>query len=232
MAAVSTPRYASLGMYPFDHLVGPWEDLWSVAHRHAPWTPVGLAWTGDVPGNWRNPTCLVAHASGWPVAAKLPGQVEVVGAFTLTLPGSRGHEYRSVLVARDPGVLARIDSDPNLVAAANSRDSLSGWVGLLAAVQSGEADRACIDALSLAHIGTRRPDRVAGLHQVGHGPWIPSPAVVVRPGTPPADRALLVEGLQAAVADPAIGGPLGSDGFVELDAAAYEPTLHVAPDVA
>jgi hypothetical protein len=108
-----------------------------------------------------------------------------------------------VLVARDPGVLARIDSDPNLVEAANSRDSLSGWVGLLAAVQSGEADRACIDAPSLAHIGIRRPDRV-----------------------------LLFEGLQAAVADPAIGGPLGSDRFVELDAAAYEPTLHVAPDVA
>lgn len=250
MRTVSTVPYASLGMYPFEWLVPAWEALWRVVHAHAPWTPPELSWTDDVHSDWRTTECVAAHACGWPVAAQLGGLVEVVGAFSLRLPEARGHEYRSVLLARDPAVLDLV-GHPGLVAAANSEDSLSGWVSFLAALNrpswpgpilwtgahrqslaalaDGQADLACIDALSLAHLVNDRPNLADGLHQVGVGPWVPSPAVVVRAGTPVERRRQLAEGLRAAVADPDIGGPLRYDGFVELDGTAYQPTLHLVP---
>ncbi len=248
---VSDGSYASLGMYPFDSIVTAWEQLWAVVHGRAPWTPAHLSWTNDVHRDWREPLCVVSHACGWPVAAQLVGQVEVVGAFSLTIPGSRGHEYRSVLIGRDPDVLGRL-GEPDLVVAANSQDSLSGWVSLLAgtglaswpgpivwtgahihslkALAVGEADLACIDGLSLVHLTNTRPELLAGLHEVGLGPWIPSPAIVVRPDRSQADRQQLAEGFRLAVSDQAIGGPLHFDGFVSLDNAAYEPTLHLIAD--
>jgi hypothetical protein len=247
---VTVVPFVSLGMYPFDPIVGAWERLWSVVHQHAPWTPAALTWTGDVQADWRTPHCVVSQACGWPVAAQLQGVVDVVGAFRLTIPDARGHLYRSVLVGSRPDVLERV-GEPELVAAANSEDSLSGWVSLLAgvgrhhwpgpvhwtgahihslaALAQGRADLACIDALTLAHLSAANPTLTAGLHPVGYGPWIPSPAIVVRPGTPDEHRRQLADGLRAAVTDPAIGGPLHFDGFVELDHHAYEPTLHLVP---
>jgi hypothetical protein len=247
---VTAVPYASLGMYPFPSIVAAWQQLWAVVHDHARWTPADLSWTGDVQADWRTPACVVSQACGWPVAAQLPGVVDVVGAFSLAIPGARGHLYRSVLLAREPDAADRF-GHPELVAAANSEDSLSGWISLLAAVglpqwpgpvrwtgahrhslealTRGEADLACIDALTLEHLSATDPALVQGLHPVGHGPWIPSPAIVVRPGTPDGHRRQLADGLRAAAAEPSIGGPLRFDGFVDLDHHAYQPTLHLVP---
>lgn len=252
----ATPPYASLGMYPFAHLVPVWERLWAAVHRELPWAPAGLRWDGEVQEHWRDPHCAVAHACGWPVAAELGGLVDVVGAFTLALPDSDGHRYRSVLLARDPDVVARATAhDPDLgpgpVLAANSRDSLSGWISLLAALgrpswpgtvrwtgahvrslaalRAGQADLACIDSLTLTHLRAVDPGVDAGLQVVGLGPWIPNPAIVVRRATPVAARQALAAALRTAAADPAIGQPLRYDGFVELTAADYEPTTRLLP---
>jgi ABC-type phosphate/phosphonate transport system substrate-binding protein len=240
-------------MYPFPWLRPAWERMWDAVVRHVPSAPPALCWAGTVQDHWRDPDCAVAHACGWPVAAQLRGAVEVLGAFALTLPGSRGIHYRSVLLARDPAVLDRLD-DGTLVAAANSPDSLSGWVSLLAgvgrsrwpgpvtwtgahaaslrALAAGRADLACIDALSLRHLTAVRPSVVDGLCVVGHGPWIPNPAVVVRSGADPADRRRLVTGLRAAVTDPGLAATLHYDAFVPLGDEDYEPTRHLVPRAA
>lgn len=247
--------YASLGMYPFAPLAPAWERLWAAVAEQLPWVPAALRWDGEVQDHWRDPACAVAHACGWPVAAQLAGQVDVVGAFTLTLDDADGHRYRSVLLATDPDALARAAAavpEPGLVLAANSADSLSGWISLLAALgrpswpggavrwtgahvrslaalRAGEAQLACIDSLTLAHLRAADPAVDAGLHVVGRGPWIPNPAIVVRRGTPPEARRALAAALRAIVADPYVGGPLRYDGFAELTAADYEPTTRLVP---
>lgn len=251
------PAYASLGMYPFAHLVPAWERLWAAVAEQVPWVPAPLRWDGEVQDHWRDPACAVAHACGWPVAAQLAGQVEVVGAFTLTLDDADGHRYRSVLLATDPDALTRAGAavpDPALVLAANSADSLSGWISLLAALgrpswpgavrwtgahvrslaalRAGDAQLACIDSLTLAHLRAADPGVDTGLQVVGRGPWIPNPAVVVRRGTPPEARRALAAALRTAVVDPDVGGPLRYDGFVELTAADYEPTIRLVPATA
>ncbi|MEZ5407490.1 MAG: PhnD/SsuA/transferrin family substrate-binding protein [Acidimicrobiales bacterium] len=248
------PPYASFGMYPFPHLVPAWERLWAVVRQETSWAPDRLRWEGEVQDHWRDPACAAAHACGWPVAAELGELVDVVGAFTLALPDADGHRYRSVLLAADPGAMARAtapDPDTELVLAANSADSLSGWISLLAALglaswpgavrwtgahvlslaalRGGEAHLACIDSLTLAHLRAADPAVDAGLHVVGTGPWIPNPAVVVRRGMPAATRRALAAALRTAVGDPAVGRPLCYDGFVELSAADYEPTTRLVP---
>jgi ABC-type phosphate/phosphonate transport system substrate-binding protein len=236
--------FASFGMYPFEPLRPAWDELWSAVHSRAPWTPSHLTWDGTVQEHWTDPACVVSHACGWPVATTLRSTVTVVGAFTLALPEADGHRYRSVLVASRPGPLAAFVT-PGTTLAANSDDSLSGWVSLQAAtvglggnwpgptrwtgahvasvraVQSGEADLASIDELTWAHLRRLAPKLVDGLHVVGRGPWVPGPAVITRSGR--VDE--LRRALAAALEDPATRGPramLLLTGFVPLDVADYD----------
>jgi ABC-type phosphate/phosphonate transport system substrate-binding protein len=248
----SAPRapYASLAMYPFESTIAAWDTLWRAVHREAPWTPPTLSWTGDVQADWRSTACVVSQACGWPIATQLGAFVEVIGAFSFTIAEARGHEYHSILIARDPHVLERV-GDADLIAAVNSADSLSGCVSLLAsigraawpgltrwtgshaesvrAVSDGTADVASIDSLSLRFITREQPALIEGLHRVGAGPWVPSPAIVVRQGTSTARRRELVRGLRAAASDPALGAALQIDGFVELDTRAYEAVSRLVP---
>ena len=83
------------------------------------WAPRTLRWDGDVQVHWIDPACTVAHGCGYPVAATLDDRA-VVGAFALRLPDADGHRYRSVLVSGEGTRLA-----------ANSDDSLSGWISAL-----------------------------------------------------------------------------------------------------
>ena len=69
-------EYASLAMYPFDALRPAWERLWAAVADRVPWAPRSLRWSGDVQEHWTDPSCTVAHACGWPIAAHLarPGR--------------------------------------------------------------------------------------------------------------------------------------------------------------
>jgi ABC-type phosphate/phosphonate transport system substrate-binding protein len=249
----SDPTYACLAMYPFEPLRPAWDTLWAAVHRSAPWTPATLLWTDDVHATWTDPNCVVGQACGWPVAALLRDAVEVVGAFTLTVPDARGHRYRSVLVGRDRRTLLEL-ADAGAVAVANGADSLSGWISFLAAVdaagagsrwpgevvwsgahveslrhlQDGRAAVASIDALSLKLIERLHPELVSGLHEIGQGPLVPSPPVIVPAATPRALIDSLRDALTWAVADASVAdasAELYIDGFVSLDQAEYATTL-------
>jgi ABC-type phosphate/phosphonate transport system substrate-binding protein len=229
-------------MYPFEPLHGAWERLWSAIHERAPWTPASLRWDGTAHDHWTDPDCLVAQACGWPVVTSLHGHVEVVGAFTLALDGGDGHRYRSVVMANRPLALADLVAE-RATAAVNAPDSLSGWVSLLAAavgpggswpgpVLLTGGHVASIDALSLAFVRRYEPELVFGLHEIDHGPSVPSLPVVVRVGTP----AQRVDELRRAILDAfgvreLVGAreELLLDGFVPLEDRDYAPLLALAP---
>jgi ABC-type phosphate/phosphonate transport system substrate-binding protein len=242
------PDYACFGMYPFTPLRPAWEQLWAAVHARASWTPADLAWDGTVQEHWFSRECTVAHACGWPVATTLHATFAVVGAFTLALPEAIGHRYRSVFVATNPGSLDSFVT-PATMLAANSDDSLSGWISLQAAtvgtgqpwpgqlrwtgghldsvraVRDGAADLASIDELTWAHIRRLYPDLVTGLHVVGRGPLIPSPAVVTSTGRVDDLR----QAFAGAMADPATRparAALLLAGFVALDDSEYGRLLH------
>jgi ABC-type phosphate/phosphonate transport system substrate-binding protein len=178
----------------------------------------------------------------------------VVGAFSLTIPDAEGHHYRSVLLATRPAALDEL-VQTGTRAVANSPDSLSGWVSLLAAtvgaggtwpgevafssahveslrvLAAGLADLACIDSWSLALIARQEPELVAGLHRVGTGPLIPSPAVTVRRTVGPDEADRLASAFEAALAAAELAHvreALCIDGFVRTSLADYLPTLDLA----
>jgi ABC-type phosphate/phosphonate transport system substrate-binding protein len=249
------PTYACLAMYAFEPIRPAWETLWSAVHRSAPWTPPTLRWSDDIHATWTDPNCVVGQACGWPVATLLRDSVEVVGAFTLTVAGARGHRYRSVLVGRDRRGLSEL-VDAGAVAVANSADSLSGWIGFLSAareagatdrwpgeviwsgahveslrhLRDGRADVASIDAISLAHINRLYPDLVASLYEIGNGPLVPSLPIIVPAATPRAIVDSLRDAFTWAVSDPTVADAcraLFIDGFVSLDHAEYATTLQL-----
>jgi ABC-type phosphate/phosphonate transport system substrate-binding protein len=235
--------FVSFGMYPFEPLRPAWEQLWAGVHARAPWTPAGLTWDGTVREHWADPDCVVAHACGWPIATTLHDTFAVVGAFALALPEAVGHRYRSVFVATNPGSLDSFVT-PASTLAANSDDSLSGWISLRAAtvgpgqpwpgqvrwtgghidsvrvMRDGTADLASIDELTWAHIRRLYPDLAAGLHVVGRGPLVPSPAIVTS-----RDRVDdLRQAFADAMADPATRSARAAlllAGFVALDDSEY-----------
>jgi ABC-type phosphate/phosphonate transport system substrate-binding protein len=245
--------YASLAMYPFAPLRPAWEALWTAVQKRVSWAPPTLTWEGTVQDHWGDPACVVSHACGWPVATTLRSTVAVAGAFALALPEAEGHRYRSVIVAHRPGPLASFVG-PQTTVAANSDDSLSGWVSLQAAtvgvgrpwpgpvrwtgahgasaraVRAGEADLASIDELTWAHFHRLLPDLVDGLHVIGRGPWIPSPAIVTRDDRIEELRLAFAE----AMADPATTtarATLLLAGFVELDDTDYAGILRLSEEL-
>jgi ABC-type phosphate/phosphonate transport system substrate-binding protein len=213
-------------MYPFVSVTWAWEEIWAAAHRHARWTPETLTWSGDVHARWSDPACVVTQICGGPFATVHHRDMHLIGTLALDIPEADGGRYRSVLLTPHDRDLDRLVSEGTHVVA-NSDDSLSGWVSLLAAtvgvdddwpgqvtftgthhaslsaLARGEADLASIDSWSLALIGAEQPELVAGLKRVGLGPWVPTPAITARRGLPLEQVDQLRSALRQALADPA-----------------------------
>lgn len=243
-------------MYPFEPLRPAWERLVEAIHERLPWVPVGLDWSEDVHDSWVDPVCVIGHACGWPVATSLTDQVRVAGAFSLTSATAEGHEYRSVLLARSERRVEDLSNSLPLVAA-NSVESLSGWISFLVAagvtewpgevlwtgahraslraVFEGRAEVACIDGHTLSLLRRLEPGADAGLVEIGHGPRIPSPAVVVRRTVDDSALDEVRAALAEVVADPRLADDrdlLMIDGFVPLDEAPYRELVGRWPELA
>lgn len=245
---------AELGMYPFESVRWAWDALWAAVHALAPWTPATLAHSGDVHARWTDPNCVVNHVCGWPLARHHAERHRVVGTFSITIPEAVGHRYRSTLLSTRPAPLDELVV-ASTHAVANSADSLSGWVSLLNAtvgghgrwpgqvtytsahlesvrmLAAGRADFACIDSWSLAFFERDEPDLVAGLHRVGLGPLVPSPAITVHADATDARRDEVARAFEVAIASTALADATSAlliDGFVRTTIADYEPTLDLA----
>jgi ABC-type phosphate/phosphonate transport system substrate-binding protein len=243
-------------MYAFPPVRPSYETLWAEIRRCSAWPaaplPAQLTWPVDVTATWLDPDYAVNQACGWPLVTSLRDAVVVVGAFHHTIPEASGARYRSTIVATRPGEPADFAA---AFAAANSRDSLSGWISLLAALhgegtpvwhepyvftgshvdtlrllRSGGADVASIDSVTLTHVRRFQPDLLDGLHVVGHGPLVPSLPIVVPAPTDQARLGALRSAIAAAVASdaPPVRAALADlriGGFSPLDATDYAPLL-------
>lgn len=151
---------------------------------------------GPLVDHWLRDDLLCSHTCGYPIVRQLP-TVHVLGSFSVEAGTARPGHYRSVVVARsgDPRSAGGLRAFAGAPAAANDDGSLSGWVSLgwamaeagispgrvnftgqhalsVLAVRDGAADFASIDAHSFALFSRHRPDAVAGLMVVGHGPEV------------------------------------------------------------
>jgi ABC-type phosphate/phosphonate transport system substrate-binding protein len=193
--------------------------------------PDELRWIGDLyDDHWLHPQLLLSQSCGWPIVDRLAARVTVVGAFTYAGVSTPDARYRSVLVTRADDVDIAL---PGRRVAVNGYDSLSGWVSLRAAVnplgpvivtgahvrsveavRSAAADLACIDGVTWALLQRHRPDAVAGLAVVGHGPDIPCLPLITTPSTDIAALRAALAGVRNEV--------LLIDGFQPLDAGDYD----------
>jgi ABC-type phosphate/phosphonate transport system substrate-binding protein len=241
----------SLAMYPFAQLDCAYDELWGSVHRQLSWSPAHLDRAHDVHDVWLKPALVLAQTCGWPLVTGLLDRVRVLGSFRHTHALSDGYRYRTVIVAREqrpsPADFA------GETAAVNSEISLSGWVSLIVAVhgpggawtgpvqwtgahveslrvlQRGEAMVASIDSVSLSHIRRYMPELLDGLHEVGHGPLVPSLPLITSLRRSDDEVAALRKALAVAAqsADPA----LLIGGFEPLDIEDYLPLLELGPEV-
>ena len=242
---------AGLAMYPFAELRPSYDQLWRSVAGQLPWVPEHLDWQMSLTEQRSHGELVLAQTCGWPLVTELAESVQVVGAFSLTIPEADGHRYRTTLVARAD---ASAESLTGATAAINGRDSLSGWISLvaavegpgrrwsgdvvvtgahlasLAAVRSGAADVASIDSVTLSHVRRWSPASVDGLVEIGHGPLVPSLPLITGPKTTPAQLAELRQALASAIiAEPAAAAALLIDGFVPLVLDDYLPLLALRP---
>ena len=246
-------RLASLPMYDADpQAVDVW---WRAISRalHAQGmadVPAFLDKPVHLDAHWRDPRLLLSQACGYPLVTSLLPHVQVVGVLRYTAPGCSGFDYRSELVART-GDAESIEGFRGRVAAINSPDSHSGCNALrglvaplardgaffadqlvsgshrrsLVAVQSGAADIAAIDCVTLAGLRRRDPALLRGLRVVGSTAPAPGLPLVTSAATPPADLAALRRALQAACSDPTVAdarAALFIDGFQVVPADAWQ----------
>ncbi len=198
---VTRPSRVEFGMYPFASVAWAWDELWSAVHSRVGWAPDEITPTGDVHAGWGDERCVVTQICGGPLVAEHQHDWVVIGAFSLDVPHAADPaHYRSVLLSRHDRPVVELTA-PTTRAVANSADSLSGWISLLAAtvgpggtwpgdvvftgshlagiraLAAGDADLASVDGWSLALIADHLPELVGDLHTIGLGPVVPTPPV-------------------------------------------------------
>ena len=223
-------RIASLPMYDADpRAVEAWWQAISRALRAqgVADVPALLDNPVELDAHWRDPRLLLSQTCGYPLVTSLLPAVQVVGAFRYAAPGCSGFDYRSELVTRIDDAEG-IEGFRGRVAAINSLDSHSGCNALrgfvaplarngaffgehlisgshrrsLAAVQSGAADIAAIDCVTLAGLRRHDPELLRGLRVVSSTAPTPGLPLVTSATTTPADLAALRVALHAACSDP------------------------------
>ena len=233
---------ASLAMYPFDHLRPSWDQLWDGVRSRLSVDVPPLDWDLDVEGVSRRDDLVLGQMCGWPLATSMASSVHVVGTFDCDVEGVGDGSYRSVIVSPFDAPLVEILHRPDLRAAANTPDSLSGWISLRAvtlahevalddvewtgahaksiiAMQQERCHIASIDAVSWAHLAPH------GLHVVGHGPRIPCLPLVTARSLGLALRDELRTCITDTVADPSLAeacATLKIRRFLERDLADYK----------
>jgi ABC-type phosphate/phosphonate transport system substrate-binding protein len=179
---------------------------------------------------------------------ELAPSVQVIGTFDCDVDGAIDGTYRSVLVSAHDESLSEILARPELSVAANSPDSLSGWISLLVvaassevelgavewtgshaasveAVRQGRADLASIDAVSWAHLGDTM------LSVVGHGPRVPCLPLVSSASSGVGVVEQLRRAFASVVSSPAMAevcATLRIRGFLSRQLADYEPLSQLA----
>lgn len=240
-------------MYPRAELRDAWNSLYeAVAARVGesyPETAYRLRWDVDPHDSWVDPAMVLSQSCGWPLVTTLRDRVRVVGAFSAALDDTVSANYRSVIVARHDASASEL---AHARAAVNSKDSLSGWISLLAAfdlpspewpgptvvtgshaasieaLRSHSADVAAIDAVTWAHHRRGAPRSLDGLNVVVRGPEVPCLPLIVPFATDDAAVEAWRASFETAMRDPATTearNVLLIGGFVRRDLRDYDRAL-------
>ena len=240
---------ASLAMYPFPALRPAYERLWDGIRSRLSFEAPGLDWELPASEACRREDLLLGQTCGWPLITELAGSVVVVGTFDCDVEGAVDGTYRSVLTSNRTSAVDEVIRRPGLTVAANSPDSLSGWISLRAAagaadvvldrvlwtgshaasvvaVGDGRADLASIDAVTWAHLDDQRTV------VVGQGVRVPCLPLVTSASMALATRAELRVALAEAIDDPAMAATcarLRVRHFLDRDLADYQGLAALAP---
>ena len=239
---------ASLAMYPFLPLRSAQTRLWDGVRSRLSFAAPELDWEIDPLEASGRDDLLLGQTCGWPLVTELATTVRVVGTFDVDVDDAFDGTYRSVLVTGTGESLSDIVHRPDLIVAANSSDSLSGWISLRSAVatlgvqldavtwtgahavsvetvRQGSAHLASIDAVSWEFLDH------SGLSVVGRGPRIPCLALVTPRSSSDAVLGELRSALIDAVRDPQLAdacSTLRICGFLERDLADYGRIVELA----
>jgi ABC-type phosphate/phosphonate transport system substrate-binding protein len=212
---------------------------------------------GIAPGaQWLSPDLLFSQTCGYPLTHALDGQVTLLATPLYACPSISGPNYNSVILVRGDDPARELADLRGRRAAANARDSQSGYNALrcviaplaqsrrffgevsfsgghldsMAMVARGDADVCACDCVTFELCTRSLPDRVAGLRRIAVSPTAPNlPYVTCK--TADADRVKrLRAGLQVAMADPKLAearDALLLCGVEVLPIAAYDRILEM-----
>jgi len=180
---------AALPMYDLPALRWATDSLWAGLAERLPGAPATL--TRDRPAEtiWTDPDLLLAQACGYPLVTTLAGKAQVVATPCYDVPGCEGPFYCSAIVVRRDDPAARLIDLYGRRAALNADSSHSGMnafrreiadvargrpffgetiatgshAASAAAVASGRADVAAIDAVTWALLDAADPETVLAL---------------------------------------------------------------------
>ena len=222
---------AMISMYDMPERRPAIEAWWAGLARH--WHAAGLAdipasahMPDDLYALWLAPDLFIAQTCGYPLTHRLKDRVTLVAAPVYAADGCVGPSYDSVIVARRDSDVGDLDDAAGKIAAINGYDSQSGWNALrhsligkgaparivetgghrksVTAVREGRADIAAIDCVTYANLQALAPHEVAPLRVIARSASAPSLPYITRRDISAVDLQKLREGLQAAVADPAL----------------------------
>ena len=238
---------ASLAMYPFLPLRSAQTRLWDGVRSRLPFAAPELDWEIDPLEASGRDDLLFGQTCGWPLVTDLVSKVHVIGTFDVDVEDAAGGTYCSVLVTGTGDSLTDVLHRPDLVVAANSSESLSGWISLRSAaatrgvqldavtwtgaharsvetLRQGVAHLASIDAVSWEYLDH------TGLSVIGRGPRTPClPLVTARSAGD--ELGELRSALASAVHDPQLAdacATLRIRDFLERDLADYGGVLELA----
>lgn len=239
---------ASLAMYPFLPLRPAQTRLWDGVRSRLSFAAPELDWEIDPLEASGRDDLLFGQTCGWPLVTELHTKVHVVGTFDVDVEGAADGTYCSVLVTGTGDSLPDVLHRPDLVVAANSSDSLSGWISLrsaaattgvqLDAVMWTGAHALSIEALRMGSAHLASIDAVSweytdhtGLAVVGRGPRIPCLPLVTTRSSSDAVLGELRSVLSDAVRDPQLADAcrtLRIRDFLERDLADYGRIVELA----
>ncbi len=192
--------------------------------------PDQLSRDGSHTERWEHPDLLLSQACGYDVLYDAAAAIAPIATPCYTAAGCVGPRYRSVVVVRDNAPQRSLAELRGCRAVVNEAASHSGTNALrpliaplstngtffgavtisgshtdsLRAVQSGEADVACVDVVVAGLLRAVRPAALAGVRVLASTAPALAPPYVTSARTPPAVRQALREALQAAIRDPAL----------------------------
>lgn len=215
-----------------------------------PDVPPALDRSRPAPLAWRDRSLLLAQTCGYPLTHAFADALTALAVPSYAAEGCTPGRYRSAFVVRADDPVADLAGLRGRRAAANEPESQSGcnvlraavaplaggarffsavaWTSAhrasLAAVRTGTADVAAVDAVTLALLERHAPAETGGLRVLAWSAEAPALPYVTRRGIDDAVRTRLTAGLLRAAGDPSAAEArtaLLLEGLSPLDDAAY-----------